>query len=164
VGAITAAVTTAKLLGETAPSRVLFVGTCGAYDDRLAVGDKIWASDALAISLDVLEGRSYRPELECIRWPATLSLGLPFQAHSVAVPPGVTRTAEGARRLGTLTAVEHLELTGVYAACAAAGVPCGAVLGVANRVGPEAHREWLTNHEVVSHGLLAALQELGLFD
>lgn len=164
VGALTAAVMTARLLSALDPCRVLFVGTCGSYDARLRPGDGIWASDALAISLDVLEGRSYRPEIECIRWPATLAPALPFPAHSVAVPPGITRSAEGARRLGSLAAVEHLELTGVYAACHEAGVPCGAVLAVANRVGPEAHREWRDNHERVSREFMALLVRKGVFE
>ena len=36
-GAITAAVTTARLIAELEPKRVLFVGAWGAYDDRLAM-------------------------------------------------------------------------------------------------------------------------------
>ena len=38
IGAVHAAVETARLLREHRPVRVLFVGTCGAYDGRLAVG------------------------------------------------------------------------------------------------------------------------------
>jgi purine-nucleoside phosphorylase len=166
VGVVTAAVTTARLLTALTPSRVLFVGTCGAYDQRLAVGDLLRASDALAISLDVLEGRAYRPESETHRWPATLAsaLPIPFPAFSVAVPPGITRTLEGAQRLSTFAAAEHLELTGVFAACHEAGIPCGAVLAVANRVGPEAHGQWKANHERVSRALMAALRNHGVFE
>ena len=163
VGAVTAAVATARLVAALTPARVLFVGTCGAYDQRLGVGALVWASDALALSLDVLEGRAFRPELECIRWPATLSPALPFPAHTVAVPPGITRDPGGAARLAELAAVEHLELSGVFAACHAAGIPCGAVLAVANRVGPEAHREWRENHARVSAELMAALKAQELF-
>lgn len=166
VGALTAAVTTARLLAALTPGRVLFVGTCGSYDHRLAVGDCIMASDALAISLDVLEGRAYRPESEVHRWPATLAsvLALPFPAFSVAVPPGITRTLEGAGRLSQFAAAEHLELTGVFAACHEAGIPCGAALAVANPVGPEAHAQWLANHERVSRELMGSLQAHGLFE
>ena len=165
IGALTAAVTTARLLTALTPSRVLFVGTCGAYDLRLAVGDLITASDALAVSLDVLEHRAYRPGPEPHRWPATLAplLPLPFPAHTVAVPPGITRTLRGARRLAALAPAEHLELSGVFAACHAAGIPCGAALAVANRVGPEAHGQWLANHERVSRALMEALEEHGVF-
>ena len=39
VGAVTAAVETARLIALHRPGRVLFVGTCGAYDARLSVGE-----------------------------------------------------------------------------------------------------------------------------
>jgi purine-nucleoside phosphorylase len=155
VGALAAAATTARLLAERPASRVLFVGTCGAYDERLAVGDLLSASAVVAVSLDVLEGRAYRPGVEVTRWAP--GWALPFPAHAVAVPPAITCTAEGARRLAALAAVEHLELSGVFAACHAAGVPVAGALAVANRVGPGAHAEWTANHTRVSRKLIEAL-------
>ncbi len=155
IGALSAAAVTARLVAERRPSRVLFAGTCGAYDDRLSVGDLLSASAAVAISLDVLEGRAYQPELEVTRWAA--GWALPFPPHLVAVPPGVTCTADGARRLAAVAAAEHLELTGVFAACHAAGVPVAGALAVANRVGPAAHAEWMAHHARVSRELMAAL-------
>jgi len=46
----------------------------------------------------------------------------------------------------------------VFAACHAAGVPVAAVLGVANRVGPEAQAEWRANHARVSRELVEAIR------
>ncbi|HSM93335.1 MAG TPA: phosphorylase [Anaeromyxobacteraceae bacterium] len=155
VGALAAAAATARLLAEARTARVLFVGTCGAYDGRLSVGAQISASEAIATSLDELEGRAYRPEIERTRWSAGWALPLP--AVAVAVPPAITRTVEGARRLGELAAAEHLELTGVFAACAEAGVPAAAALAVANHVGPDANAEWRANHARVSRELMGAL-------
>ena len=166
VGAVTAAVTTAGFLAELKPSRVLFVGTCGAYDDRLAIGDLLEASEALSVSLEALEGRAYRPAAECVRWPATLALtpplGLP--THTVAVSTAITKDPEGVQRFAECAPAGHLELTGVFAACHGAGVPCGAVLGVANRVGPEAHVEWKANNAQVSLSLIETLKTKGVFD
>ncbi len=158
IGAVAAAVATARLLAERRASRVLFVGTCGAYDGRLAVGDLLSASEAIAVSLDVLQGRAYRPEREVTSWGA--GWALPFPAHPVAVPPGITCGADGARQLATLAAAEHLELTGVFAAAHAAGVPVAAALAVANRVGPDAHAEWMAHHARVSRKLIEALRPL----
>lgn len=160
VGAVAAAAATARLVAERRPGRVLFVGTCGAYDARLSPGDLVSASEAIATSLDELCGRAYRPSIEVVRWPASWTLPLP--AHAVAVPPGVTATEDGARALSALAAVEHLELTGVFAACAAAGAPAAAALAVANRVGPRAHEEWRANHARVSAALLRALRDRGV--
>jgi purine-nucleoside phosphorylase len=156
IGAIAAAVETSRLLREIRPSRVLFLGTCGAYDDRLAVGDLLSAASALATSVEEAGGRAYRPDAEPRRWSATWRLPLP--AHDVAVPPAITITSEGARALARLAPVEHLELTGVFAACAAASIPVAAGLGVANRVGPDAHAEWRREHARVSAALVAALR------
>jgi nucleoside phosphorylase len=159
VGAVPAAVETARLLAAAAPRRVLFVGTCGAYDDRLAPGDLLSASEAFATSVEEAEGRAYRPGVERVRWAAGWALPPRFAPHLVAVPPAVTATSEGAAALARLGAAEHLELTGVFAACAAAGIPAAAALAVANRVGPDAHAEWRARHEAVSRALVQALRD-----
>jgi purine-nucleoside phosphorylase len=160
VGAVTAAAATARLLAALVPDRVLFVGTCGAYDGRLAAGDLVAAGEAIATSADERAGRAYRPEPERTRWPATWPLPLP--ACAVAVPPAITTSEEAARALAAVAPAEHLELTGVFAACHAAGVPVAAALAVANRVGPAAHAEWRANHARVSRALLEALREAGV--
>lgn len=157
VGAVTAAAATARLLAEARPRRVLLVGTCGAYDARLAVGDLLVAATVVATSLDELEGRAHRPAIEATRWDATWAAPLGLPAHAVVVPPAITTTLPGARRLGALGAAEHLEASGVFAACHGAGVPVAAALAVANRVGPDASAEWRANHARVSRALVAAL-------
>ncbi len=162
VGALAAAVTTARLIVEHRPRRVLFLGTCGAYDDRLALGTFITAAQVIAVSLDELEGRTYRPGIETTHWEAGWSL--PFPGHTIAVPPAITQTMEGAQRLSTMATAEHLELSGVFAACLAANVPVAAALVVVNRVGPKAHAEWMANHAAGSRQLVAALRKSGALD
>lgn len=165
VGAVTAAVMTAGLLAKLKPSHVLFVGTCGAYDQQLAIGDLIEADEALSISLEEVAGHAYRPAIERVRWPATLAfpVSLELPVHTVAVPMTITRTMEGANRLASFAAAENLELTGVFAACHEAGIPCGAVLAVADHVGPPAHLEWKANHARVSLELIEYLTTRKVF-
>ncbi len=159
IGAVAAAAATARLVEANRPSRVLFVGTCGAYDDRLAILDVVAVRAAIATSLDELEGRAYRPSLEAVRFETTWTVaGLPV--HDVAVPSAIKRTAEGAVRLAAVAPAEHLELTGVLAACRDVGIPIAAVLAVANRVGPAAHEEWRANHARASRALVDALRPL----
>ncbi|MGC3996980.1 MAG: phosphorylase [Anaeromyxobacter sp.] len=160
VGALAAGLETARLLATVRPARVLFVGTCGAYAGPLAVGELLAASEAIATSVEEVTGGAYRPRIERTRWAATWPLPLP--AHPVAVPPAITRTEAGARALAAVAAAEHLELTGVFAACHAAGVPVAGALAVANRVGPEAHAEWKANHARVSAALVGALRVAGV--
>lgn len=161
IGALTAAVTTAQLLGAHRPSRVLFLGTCGSYDDRLGLGAQISASEAIATSISELRETAFRPQTERTRWAATWSLPLPL--HPVVVPPAITRHPEEARMLAQVAPAEHLELTGVFAACHAADIPVAAALVVANRVGPNAHAEWKANHARVSTELVKTLFAVGVF-
>lgn len=161
VGAVAAAAATARLLAMRPPCRVLFLGTCGAYDNRLIPGDLICAETVVAVSLEEREDRAYRPEIERVRWEAGYPLPLP--GHKVAVPPAITSTQAGARALAPLAVAEHLELSGVFEACRAAGVPVAAALAVVNRVGPEAHVEWLANHAEGSRRLVAALRQTDVF-
>ncbi|HJW42899.1 MAG TPA: hypothetical protein VJ463_00470 [Geothrix sp.] len=170
VGAVTAAAATARLLAERRPEAVLFLGTCGRYDDRLQLFESIWASEAIATSLAEVRGEAYRPGLEQSRWASTLAGTLPRQMvdalsrQAVAVPPAITNTREGAALLAPVAPVEHLELTGVFAACAAAGVPCGGALVVVNDVGPDAQAQWKANHAEGSRRLVDRLRAAGLFE
>jgi nucleoside phosphorylase len=162
VGAVTAAAATARLLVERRPESVLFLGTCGRYDRRLGLFETLWAAEAIATSLEELRGEAYRPGIEPVRWAATLAGPLP--PHPVVVPPAITKTLEGAALLGSVAPVEHLELTGVYAACLGAGVPCGAALVVVNDVGPQAQGQWTANHVEGSLRLVERLRALGFFE
>ncbi|HEX9081122.1 MAG TPA: phosphorylase [Holophagaceae bacterium] len=159
VGALAAAAATARLIAERRPERVVFLGTCGRYDDRLGLFDCLWATEAIATSLEEVRGEAYRPEIERTRWVASLAGPLP--GHVVAVPPAITRTLEGARTLAVMAPAEHLELTGVYAACDAAGVAFGGALVVVNEVGPNAQAQWKANHAEGSLRLIRALQASG---
>jgi purine-nucleoside phosphorylase len=161
-GGVAAAASTARLLAELTPARVLFVGTCGAYGaGGLGVGDCIAASEAVAVSAPELRKRAYRPEIEATRWPAAWDLPLP--KRRLAATPAITLDLEDAALLGGIADAENLEVAGVFAACAAAGVPAAAALAVANRVGPGARGEWVANHEGASRGLIEALASLGVF-
>jgi len=160
VGAVVAAVGTARLIAAHAPSKVVFVGTCGAYDPCLQIGDCFAVTEVLATSLAELRDEAYRPAIERTLWKGDLSL--PFPTHVVATPPAITRSAEGALLLASIAEAEHLEISGVFEAAHAAGIPVGAALGVANRVGPQGQEEWQAHHEKVSRVLMAQLRHRGV--
>lgn len=160
VGALAAAVSTTRALERGRFSRVLFLGTCGAYDARLGRFDLLCASEVIATSREEILGGAFRPQAEIHRW--TPGYELPLPGYAVAVPGAITGTEEGSRALARVAAAEHLELAGVFAACAAYGVPVAAALAVANRVGPEAHSEWMANHAEASMRLVGALRGKGI--
>ncbi len=162
VGASTAAAATACLLERKKPERVLFLGSCGAYDERLPIGTILSPEYVLATSVDEERGESYRPSIEPVRWLSTWTL--PFPHYPVITPPAITRSTEGARLLGRLAPAEHLELNGVFAACNAAGVPVAAALIVVNAVGPEAHDQWMKHHRALGLRLIEVVRASGVLE
>ncbi len=162
IGAVAAAVATARLVRELRPERVLFLGTCGTYDGvEVPVGSLVAVAEVVATSLDELALRAFRPKLERTRWSTGFLPPLP--AHAVAVTPAITLSAEGARLLAGVAPLEHLELSGVLEACREAEVPCGAALAVVNEVGPGAHEQWRANHAAGSARLVEALRAAAAF-
>src|ERR1035438_6042292 len=133
VGAVSAAAATSALVVDRWPEAVVFLGTCGRYDQRLPLFECLWATEAIATSLEELRGGAFRPR------------------------------AEGAAQFAALAPVEHLELTGVFEACRLAGVPCGAALVVVNDVGPDAQAQWTANHAEGSRRLVEKLKASGFF-
>lgn len=162
VGLASASVGAARLIAAHRPSRVLFIGTCGAYARDLEIGDCISVSEVLATSLEEIHGSAYRPPLERTLWKGELPL--PFPAHAAANPSAITQTQEGADDFAAMAGVEHLEIAGVFEAARAEGIPAGAVLGVANHVGPRAHDEWEAHHAEVSRQLVEHLRRRGVLE
>jgi purine-nucleoside phosphorylase len=162
IGGIVAAATTARILAEANPQRVLLIGTCGAYPaGNLKIGDCIAASEVIAITAAEIAQRAYRPMQEIVRW--TSGWDLPLPKFRIASPPTITTNTEDAALLGQEACGEHLELAGVFAACHQASVPAAAALVVANMVGPEAKSQWSANHERVSKKLMEVVKETKCF-
>jgi purine-nucleoside phosphorylase len=163
VGSIAAASATTRMILELRPAQVIQIGTCGTYDRaRIPVGSFVGADAAVSTSPDELRGIIHRPKAaEQTRWNATVRT--PFPPRTVVVTPGITMDPEAARLLATQGDVEHMELAGVFAACAACGVPCGGALVVTNQVGPGARAEYLANRDEASRRLVQALEQSGLF-
>lgn len=158
VGPVAAAAATTRLILEHHPGRVLFLGTCGAYDDRFQIGDLVSVLEVLDSTLSEARGEAYRPGIQVSRWDS--GFRLPFPEAPVLATPAIACTEAGARDLGRLAPLEHLELAGVFEACRQAGVPVGAALAVANHVGPEAQAEWRRHHRGVSEALQGAVARL----
>jgi purine-nucleoside phosphorylase len=154
VGLVEAAEGTARALAKLRPRALILVGTAGRYpgNDAPGVGQVAIVGRSILACGDAEAGRAY--------WPAPLprtteptqkarlagalarSSGAPIV--DVACPLAITRATSLARSLGRSTGaqLENLEAFAVLRAAAAAGVPCAAVLGVTNVVGPAAHAEW----------------------
>jgi nucleoside phosphorylase len=166
VGAVDAAVGAAAAIAAARPRRVIFVGTAGAYPRgraTAAIGTVAIARELCLASTATLRGNGYLPEPLVTRAPTSAALGgalaaggrakQPVPVLGVACPIAITRSATLGRHLAHATgaALENLEAFAVARAAAAGGAEdVTAVLGIANRVGPNGHREWRAHHRAAS--------------
>ncbi len=161
VGLVDAALGTAEALARTRPDVVLLLGTCGwfdymgAEDPRVIVATDIVladggaAEDRAALVGGVGEVLRAAPALvgACASRGAapaaiatTLSVSIEDALATALAADLASRCAASAR------GVEHLEAYAVFRAAERAGVPCAAVLGVANRVGAGGRAAWAAHH------------------
>jgi nucleoside phosphorylase len=167
VGAVEAAVGAARAIAAARPQQVIFVGTAGVYPGgrpTVAIGTALVAGQIHCISTAALRGDGYLPDLVVVKAETAAALREAIAAGApratgraiaaVACPLAITRSAKLAREIAAATGatLENLEAFAVARAASAAGVDFAAVLGVANRVGPAGHREWLAHHRTASRG------------
>jgi futalosine hydrolase len=161
VGPIVAAARAAEILARQKPSRVVLVGTAGAYPGGPAIGSAV-ASSRVGLSYGVAAmGLGYVPRApRDIPADPDLLARLHIEPHAVLTVGAVTTDPTLARRLADGWTVEHLEAFAVAYACQRAGVPFVAVLGIASKVGPDAHMQWLEHREAAQAAARAAVAPL----
>ena len=144
VGPVVAAARMARVLAEERPSGVVMLGTAGAYPDGPEVGAVVQAGRLGLADGAAAMALGYTPLPPApVRADHRLLPGLTLPVHDVLTMGAVSTDPVLTERLGDGWNVEHLECFGAAWACQDAGVPFTAVLGIANRVGPDAHAEWL---------------------
>lgn len=139
---VAAAAAMARHIERLRPRRVVLIGTAGAYPGGPDVGSVVTAGTVGLGSVASARGLGYvpRPPPPVATFPV---VGLPVV--SVLSLTAITSDETCAQILSKHWQVEHMEAFGVATACAAAAVPLSIVLGIANRVGPNAHAEWKSN-------------------
>lgn len=158
VGPVIAAATAARVLAELRPTGVVMVGTAGSYRDGPPIGRACAARRVGLADGAAAMGLGYvpRPPAPVVCDPRLLERASGLPVVDVLNTGAITTDPLLAGRMADGWQVEHLEAYGVAAACAAAGVPFLAVLGIANQVGPDAHAQWLTHRDAAQETARAA--------
>jgi purine-nucleoside phosphorylase len=162
VGPVVAAATAAALLERLKPDAVILIGTGGAYPGGPKIGTAV-VSRKLGLSYGVAAmGLGYVP-----RPPRPVDANLELLSRLDGVPRynvltvgAVTTDNTLATRLSDGWEVEHLEAYSVALACHLAKIPFAAVLGITNRVGPDAHAQWLTNRDAAQEAAREVVRPL----
>jgi futalosine hydrolase len=164
IGLVEAAMTTQSLLCAASFSGVVFVGTAGSLG-ALPLGALCIASACVLVAQagELPAAMPQRAPCDPVWLARAKTHG--FTAASVATTLAIGVTAADAAKLAAYE-LEHLEAFAVARAAERAGLPFAALLGVANRVGPDGRREWRENHRAVSDALCrsaaALLKEFAL--
>ena len=161
IGPVVAAARAATILEQLKPKAVILLGTGGAYHSDPPIGIAV-TSIKCGLSYGVAAmGLGYVP-----RPPAPVNcdeelLGqLEIPKMNVLTVGAVTTDLTLAERVSDGWEVEHLEAFGVATACHQAGIPFVCVLGISNRVGPDAHTQWLTNRDDAQDAARLAVTKL----
>lgn len=161
VGPIAAAVATASWLARQRPDAVVLIGTAGSYRGGPPIGSVVAGSVLGMASTAATLGLGYvpmaPPPLEAD--PALLAAADVPRAPVLTVV-AITTDPGLADRHAAHWQVEHMETFAVAHACAAAGVPFVALLGISNHVGPDAHDEWLAHRDAAQAAAQAAALRL----
>lgn len=161
VGPVVAAANAARILERDRPSRVVLIGTAGAYAGGPPIGVAVGATE-VALSWGIAAmGLGYVPRapkpVEC---DSSMLSKLDVPHHRVLTVGAITTDRTLARRIADGYTVEHLEAFGVAIACQQAGIPFLAVLGITNDVGPDAHVQWLTHRDAAQAASREAIAPL----
>lgn len=161
VGPIASAARAALLLERLQPAAVVLIGTGGAYEGGPPIGIAVVARRVGLTWGIATMGLGYvpRPPPAIDADPALLAR-LSIPAHAVLTTGAITTDPALARRFADGWTVEHLEAFAVAFACQQANVPFVAVLGISNKVGPDAHAEWLTHRDDAQAAARAAIASL----
>lgn len=159
VGVVRAAAATARLLARRGLRAVVLVGSAGALPGGPPVGAVVCAASVRLGSTAARLGLGYVPQAPpVLATDAALRSRLGLPALPVVTNLAITTDPALAAALAADAAVEHMEAYGVAWACAEAGVPFVAVLGIANRVGPDAHGEWITHRAAAEAAVREAVR------
>lgn len=149
VGPVRAAAELARLLATKRPEGVVLVGSAGCYGaghqlGQAYVAERLGTGDAGAAA-----GQGYVPLAPpVLEADPTLRNRVDCDGARVLTLAAITTAPEVVDLLAQDWDLEHMEAYAAAWACRCAGVPFLAVLGVANRVGPDAHDEWRANRAV----------------
>ncbi len=166
IGYLEAALQLNKMLQDKPYSRIIFLGTAGAYSKELPIGEIVSVSQISLLNLGEVLGHSYIPK-KYSSYKSSLHI------HSATQPLTtnclssleITKSSDFSKKIieyyKLQTAlVENMELYGVAKVATEHNIPWSAFLGITNYTNENAHQDWKANHEIVSENLGKTLLEI----
>ncbi len=169
IGYLNAALKLKGLLSEKKYSKIIFLGTAGAYAQDLQIGDVANVVSVTLLNSLAIDKRAYVPkEYEAYRSSELGVIGRNSEAvmkqsilhvnclSSLEITTDETLSQKIIERSlfkPQLPLVENMELYGVAKVASEHNIPWSALLGITNYTNANAHQDWKVNHEWVSEKL-----------
>lgn len=176
-GPIAAAATTARLIAQTKPQRVVLIGLAGTYcEPRLPVGSATAFDEVVCHGVGVGSGDQHRSAAEIgwhqidatadqtaigqrLRLDQIASRSVPHDSGDrvlltcCAASADANEAADRARRHPDAVA-EDMEGFAVALSCAQDQVPCVIIRGICNQAGDRDHDRWKIDEAITSAAIL----------
>ncbi len=161
IGFLEAALQLNKILQDANYSRIIFLGTAGAYSQQLKIGDIVSVSSVALLNYLTVEAKGYLPQEYEVYESSTINNQKPAIYANCLSSLEITKSEALSKKiinsslfaLDHLPLVENMELYGIARIASEHNIPWSALLGVTNYTNANAHQDWKTNHETVSEKL-----------
>ncbi len=153
IGYVQAALSLQKIIrDEPQIQEIIFVGTCGSYNDKYKIGDLLNISSVTFLERGAIEGSGYL--VSGLKPLSYNSAGLVSEDFEQAPCLSSLEISSKATKILDYyhydAAVENMELLGVAKVASDAALPWRALLAVSNYTNAKAHEDWLREHKRVS--------------
>jgi uncharacterized protein YlzI (FlbEa/FlbD family) len=165
IGYLEAALKLNNILRDANYSRIIFLGTAGAYSNELQIGDIVNVASVALLNPLTIEGKGYVPrEYNLYESSRVNGQGSTVNANclsslEITTNEVISKTIieNSPFTVHQLPLTENLELYGVAKVASEHNIPWSAFLGITNYTNVNAHQDWKANHERVSEKLCESL-------
>lgn len=152
VGLIESAINLTQCIFYEKPSEIVFVGTCGCYDDSKSLLEIFESQSATNIELSFLQNNSYTPLDNCISLEnvshETLTKNIVNSSNYITTNKEL---AQKFIKLGIL--YENMEFFSVLQVARTYQIPALGVFCSTNHIHKEAQKEFFSNHKIAMNKL-----------
>lgn len=154
VGLIESAINLTKICLTENVDELIFVGSAGAYDEKIKILDMFCASEAMHIESAFLTQGAYTPIVTHKISPKPVICNVSYETLCVNSSNYITTDSRAAQRfLEQGLRLENMEFFSVMEVAQYFGIGCLGIFCVSNYCNANAHRDFLDNHTRVKERL-----------
>lgn len=141
IGLVNSAINLTKLIMTFCPNKIIFIGTAGAYDEKLKLLDVYNTSMTSNIELGFLQGKSYTP-LDNVIGAEKLNGSMIVNSSNY-----ITTDEKLSKKFVEIgISMENMEFFSVVACAMKFNIHVEGIFAITNYCNANAHQEFLNNH------------------